>query len=112
MPTSPANPASLPDISGSYRKSASKAPMRPQTDVDGFFNHPRYFSYRNPGEKPMCFLRLMVILLPCHIGARSRNRCEEGFLYANGLHVFIAANVYFVLVVGTLILLVNIITSL
>jgi len=60
-----------------------------------------------PGEKPLGFMRLMVILLSTHIGVRSRANREEDFRRANGLHVVIAGLVYFVLVVIALVWLVN-----
>jgi hypothetical protein len=70
-----------------------------------------YFGVPDPGEKPLGFARLMVILMSGHIGVRSRVNREEDFRRANGLHVFVAAIIYFLLVVGVLILVVTATTS-
>lgn len=67
----------------------------------------RYFERPQAGEKPIGFLRLLVILISTHIGVRSRVNREEDFRRANGLHVFIAGVIYFLLIIGGLILLVN-----
>jgi hypothetical protein len=53
----------------------------------------------------------MTILVSSHIGVRSRAKREEDFRRANGLHIFVAAIVYFILVISVLILLVNFIIS-
>lgn len=74
-------------------------------------SQPRYFERPEPGEKPIGFLRLVGILIASHIGVRSRANREEDFRRANGLHVFIAGILYFLMVIGGLILLVNVIVS-
>lgn len=58
-------------------------------------------------EEPLGFLRLLIILIASHIGVRSRANREEDFRRANGLHVFIAGIIYFLLLIGLLILIVN-----
>lgn len=69
----------------------------------------RYLERPAPRAKPLGFLRLMMILISSHIGVRSRANREEDFRRADGLQVFIAAVIYFLLVISMLILLVNMI---
>lgn len=67
----------------------------------------RYFERPDPGEKPLSLLETLVIVLSTHLGVRPRRKREEDFRRANGLHLFIAGVIYFVLVVAGLIALVN-----
>ena len=108
-------------------KSPSNQPPRKNQDIDnqtrvivdadkkipanGMNRPARYFEQPDANEKPLGFLRLMVILMASHIGVRSHANREEDFRRANGLHVFVAAIVYFLLVIGILILIVNVMTG-
>ncbi|MDO8863691.1 DUF2970 domain-containing protein [Haliea sp. E1-2-M8] len=112
MPKERASPPSPPETNNSNGNGNAKPSLNmPAPDSPRPVNHPGYIPRPDPGEKPIGFLRMMVILISSHIGVRSRANREEDFRRANGLHVFIAAVVYFVLIVGALIVLVNIITS-
>jgi hypothetical protein len=62
-------------------------------------------------RKPLTFREVLLIVLSGHIGVRKRRQREEDFRRANGLHVFLAAMFYFLLVVFGLIVLVNNISS-
>jgi hypothetical protein len=100
MPQSPTNPPTPPDESTLV-----------QTDDLGPADQVQWFGRPDAGEKPLGFWRLVVITLSGHIGVRPRAKRHEDFRRANGLHVFIAAVVYFFLVIGALIVLVNVISS-
>jgi hypothetical protein len=58
----------------------------------------------------LSFKELLLIILSGHLGVRKREQRVNDFGRANGLHVFVAAVLYFVLVVTGLIVLVNYIT--
>lgn len=108
-------------------KSPSSQPPRKNQDIDNqaraivdadkkipanrMHRPARYFERPDSNEKPLGFLRLMVILMASHIGVRSKANREEDFRRANGLHVFVAAVIYFLLVIGVLILIVNVTTG-
>jgi hypothetical protein len=68
---------------------------------------PRYFERPDASERPLTFFETMIIVLSAHLGVRTRAQREEDFRRANGLHLFIAAVTYFVLVVSGLIALVS-----
>lgn len=61
-------------------------------------------------ESPLSFRELLVIILSGHIGVRKREQRANDFGRANGLHVFIAAVLYFALIVTGLIILVSYVT--
>jgi len=61
-------------------------------------------------KRPLNFRELMTIVLSGHLGVRKREQRVNDFGRANGLHVFIAAVIYFALVVTGLIILVNYVT--
>jgi hypothetical protein len=61
-------------------------------------------------KRPLSFRELIIIILSGHIGVRKREQRVNDFGRANGLHVFIAAVIYFALVVTGLIILVNYVT--
>lgn len=63
-------------------------------------------------QRPLGFLRILVILVSSHIGVRSRANREEDFRRANGLHMFIAAFAYFLMIIGALIFLVSVVVGL
>lgn len=54
-------------------------------------------------KRPLSFRELLIIILSGHIGVRTREQRAEDFDRANGLHVFLAAAVYFSLIVTGLI---------
>jgi hypothetical protein len=60
-----------------------------------------------PHEKPLGFWRVFVIILSGHLGVRTRAQREEDFRRANGLHIVIAAFIYFAVIVAGLVVLVN-----
>ena len=53
----------------------------------------------------------MIIVFSGHIGVRTRKQREQDFAKANGLHVFIAAATYFLLVVIALIFFVRFVSA-
>ena len=61
----------------------------------------------DPREKPLGFWHVFVIILSGHLGVRTRAQREEDFRRANGLHIVIAAFIYFAVVVSGLVFLVN-----
>jgi Protein of unknown function (DUF2970) len=61
-------------------------------------------------ERPLSFLELITIILSGHLGVRKREQRINDFSRANGLHVFLAAVLYFLLVVTGLIILVIYVT--
>jgi hypothetical protein len=58
-------------------------------------------------NRPLSFRELITIVLSGHLGVRRREQRINDFSRANGLHVFVAAVVYFVLIVSGLIILVS-----
>jgi hypothetical protein len=60
---------------------------------------------------PLSFKELLVVILSGHLGVRKREQRVSDFRRANGLHVFLAAVLYFALIVTGLILLVAYITG-
>ena len=68
---------------------------------------PRYFERPDANARPLTFFETMRIVLSAHLGVRTRAQREEDFRRANGLHLFIAAVIYFVLVISGLIVLVS-----
>lgn len=58
-------------------------------------------------QSPLSFKELLVIILSGHLGVRKREKRVSDFRRANGLHVFIAAVLYFALIVAVLIILVS-----
>jgi len=65
----------------------------------------------DPQQPPLSFKELLVIILSGHLGVRKREQRVSDFRRANGLHVFLAAVLYFALIVTGLILLVAYITG-
>ena len=68
---------------------------------------PRYFERPDTGEKPLTLLETITIVLSTHLGVRNAKKREEDFRRANGLHLFIAGVLYFVIIIAGLIVLVN-----
>mgnify|MGYP003433193891 FL=1 len=62
-------------------------------------------------KRPLSFRELVNIILAGHLGVRKREQRASDFDRANGLHVFIAALLYFALIVTGLIVLVSYITG-
>ena len=58
----------------------------------------------------LSFKELLVIVLSGHLGVRKREQRVNDFDRANGLHVFVAAVLYFALIITGLIVLVSYIT--
>lgn len=77
----------------------------PEPDDLGPADRVQWFGRPDPGETPLGFRHLLMITLSGHIGVRSQAKRHEDFRRANGLHVFMAAIVYCLLVVTALILL-------
>lgn len=67
---------------------------------------PRYFERPNPDAKPLTLRETLVVVLATHLGVRSSAKRQEDFQRANGLHLFIAGVIYFVVLVAGLIALV------
>ncbi len=62
-------------------------------------------------SKPLTFRETLSIVLAGHLGVRKREQRAIDFHRANGLHIFIAAAVYFLIVVAGVITLVRYITA-
>lgn len=58
-------------------------------------------------NRPLTFRELITIVLSGHLGVRKRQQRVNDFGRANGLHVFVAAVIYFALVVTGLVILVS-----
>ena len=71
---------------------------------------PRYFERPDDNEKPLSLFETLIIIFSTHLGVRPKARREEDFRRANGLHLFIAGVIYFVLLISVLIFLVRYIT--
>lgn len=68
---------------------------------------PRYFERPDEKEEPLGFWRVMLIVFSTHLGVRPKAKREEDFRRANGLHIFIAGVVYFILILIVLIVFVR-----
>ncbi|MFA7555497.1 MAG: DUF2970 domain-containing protein [Spongiibacteraceae bacterium] len=68
---------------------------------------PRYFERPEDGEKPLNIWQVLIVVLSSHLGVRPKDKRQEDFRRANGLHVFIAAAIYFLMVLALLVWLVN-----
>ncbi|MFT5580737.1 MAG: hypothetical protein ACI9WS_003505 [Paraglaciecola psychrophila] len=68
---------------------------------------PRYFERPEQDEAPLGFWRIVLVVISTHLGVRSRQRREEDFRRANGLHIFIAGIIYFLALLVGLVVLVN-----
>lgn len=66
----------------------------------------RYFERPDPNEKPLTLLETFVIVLSSHLGVSTKQKLQDDFRRANGLHLFIVGVVYFALVIAALIALV------
>jgi Protein of unknown function (DUF2970) len=62
-------------------------------------------------KPPLSLKELLVIILSGHLGVRKREQRVNDFGRANGLHVFLAAVLYFALIVTGLIVVVSYITG-
>ena len=62
-------------------------------------------------RKPLSFRETLSIIIAGHIGVRKRAQRVEDFHRANGLHIFIAAAVYFAVIVFGIVMLVRYITT-
>jgi hypothetical protein len=62
-------------------------------------------------QKPLTFRETLSIIIAGHLGVRKRAQRAEDFHRANGLHIFIAAAIYFVVIVFGVVLLVRYITA-
>jgi DUF2970 family protein len=62
-------------------------------------------------SKPLSFRETLSIVLAGHLGVRKREQRVTDFRRANGLHIFIAAAVYFMIIVAGVIMLVRYITA-
>lgn len=58
-------------------------------------------------KKPLTLRETLSIIVAGHLGVRKRAQRVEDFHRANGLHIFIAAVIYFVIVVSGIVLLVR-----
>lgn len=66
----------------------------------------RYFERPDAGEKPLSLLETLGIVVSSHLGVRTKDKLQEDFRRANGLHLFIAGLFYFALIIAGLIALV------
>lgn len=62
-------------------------------------------------SKPLTFRETLSIVFAGHLGVRKREQRVIDFRRANGLHIFIAAAVYFLIVVTGVIMLVRYIAA-
>ncbi|MEH6590060.1 MAG: DUF2970 domain-containing protein [Halioglobus sp.] len=58
-------------------------------------------------EQPLSFWETLSILISGHLGVRKRQQRADDFRRANGLHIFIAAVIYFAVIVLSVVLLVR-----
>jgi hypothetical protein len=66
----------------------------------------------DPGHrKPLSFKEVMVILVSGHLGVRKRKHRAEDFRRANALQLFVAAVVYFSVIVFGIVMLVRYVAS-
>jgi hypothetical protein len=70
-------------------------------------NKPRYFAQPDPGQEPLGYWRMLLIILSTHLGVRNKQQRADDFSRANGLHIFIGGVVYFMLVISGLLLLIK-----
>ncbi|MCB1704540.1 MAG: DUF2970 domain-containing protein [Halioglobus sp.] len=61
--------------------------------------------------RPLSFREVLSIIIAGHIGVRKRSQRVEDFQRANGLHIFIAAATYFIIIVLGVVVLVRYITA-
>lgn len=72
---------------------------------------PRYFERPDEGEEPLGFWETLLIVFSTHLGVRPKAKREEDFRRANGLHLFVAGVVYFVILLVLMVVLVNVVTA-
>lgn len=103
-----ANPPPVPDDDSVAKLAPAEDDERTEFDDDlGPADRVQWFGRPDAGEEPLGFWRLVVITLSGHIGVRPRAKRHEDFRRANGLHVFIAAIMYFLMIIAALIVLTN-----
>ena len=68
---------------------------------------PRYFERPDEGEVPHTFWEVLAIILSTHLGVRTSRQREEDFRRANGVQLFVAGVLYFILIIIGLVLLVR-----
>jgi hypothetical protein len=66
---------------------------------------------KGENRKPLTLRETLSIIIAGHLGVRKRAQRVEDFHRANGLHIFVAAVIYFVLIVFGIGLLVRYITA-
>lgn len=66
----------------------------------------RYFERPDADQKPLSLLETLAIVVSSHLGVRTKEKLQEDFRRANGLHLFIAGLFYFALIIAGLIALV------
>jgi hypothetical protein len=62
-------------------------------------------------EKPLTLRETLSIIIAGHLGVRKREQRVEDFHRASGLRIFIAAAIYFAVIVFGIVLLVRYITA-
>ena len=62
-------------------------------------------------RKPLSFRETFSIIIAGHLGVRKREQRVNDFHRANGLHIFIAAALYFAVIVFGVVMLVRYITA-
>jgi len=85
-------------------------PNRPTSEQRPPRKQPRYFERPDQSEQPLTLRETLLVVLSAHLGVRTKAQREQDFRRANGLHLFIAAIVYFSAVIIGLIFLVKYIT--
>jgi hypothetical protein len=66
----------------------------------------RYFERPDPHEKPLTLMETFFIVISSHLGVRTREKLQDDFRRANGMHLFVAGIVYFALMIAGLVALV------
>ncbi len=66
----------------------------------------RYFERPDPHEKPLTLMETFIIVISSHLGVRTREKLQNDFRRANGMHLFVAGIVYFALMIAGLVALV------
>lgn len=62
-------------------------------------------------QKPLTLRETLSVVIAGHLGVRKREQRREDFHRANGLHIFIAAAIYFIVIVTSIVFLVRYITA-
>lgn len=63
----------------------------------------RYFERPDDDEKPLSLLETLIVVVSSHLGVRTKEKLQDDFRRANGLHLLVAGLFYFALIIAGLI---------